>query len=68
MSILLHVLLTLVILFGVCSYVLMTFTLFFKGEEMKATNFFARLLFWVIAPIVVLAFIGGKLFERKPQL
>ena len=65
MSFLIHLVLTVIILYCVISYLTCGYICFFpKGNELKESNFGIRLLFWFLAPFVILDFLCNKVFGR----
>jgi hypothetical protein len=66
MSVLVHLLLTVLILYCLVSYLVCGYVSFFpKNPELKAANFFAKLVFWVLSPLVLLDVLVEKVFGRS---
>jgi hypothetical protein len=66
MSIVVHLLLTIVVLFCAVSYLATGYATFFSGDsELRKSSFFFRFFFFAISPLIVLDVIIEKIFGKS---
>ena len=66
MSVMVHLLLTITILYCVVAYLVCGYILFFpKDQAVKGISFIVMIFFWVLSPLVILDVVSEKIFGRS---